>query len=61
MGICCLQSDAILHSDAVHDDIITLAKGADGYISRVNPDVYEGVTQEMFEGMLEQVSLDHRL
>lgn len=46
----------MFYSDEVHDDILALADGADGYISRVNPDVYPGVTTEMYEGLLEELS-----
>jgi hypothetical protein len=46
----------MFYSDEAHDDILALADGADGYISRVNPDIYPGVTMEMYEGLLEELS-----
>jgi len=42
----------VFYSDAAFDKIKAFVTGADGYISRVNPDVYEGVTQSLFEKLL---------
>jgi hypothetical protein len=38
----------IFYSDSAHDLIIQYAQGVDGYISRVNPDVYEDFTVSRF-------------
>mmetsp|Transcript_61712 Transcript_61712/g.151897 ORF Transcript_61712/g.151897 Transcript_61712/m.151897 type:complete len:451 (+) Transcript_61712:337-1689(+) len=45
----------IFYSDAVHDAILDFTAGFDGYISRVNPDVYEGVSMQRYEELLSQL------
>lgn len=42
-------------SDAVHDEILNFTSTFDGYISRVNPDVYEGVSNHKYEELLEEL------
>ena len=37
-------------TDSARELILKLAKGVDGYVSRVNPDVYEDFTLSKFEG-----------
>jgi len=52
LGWSCLP---LFYSDEVHQDLLSLASGADGYISRVNPDVYEGVSIGKYEELLEEL------
>ncbi|KAJ1467556.1 hypothetical protein T484DRAFT_1986194, partial [Baffinella frigidus] len=43
----------VFYSDSARNLILKMGKTADGYVSRVNPDVYEDFTLSKFEGMLE--------
>mmetsp|Transcript_39330 Transcript_39330/g.77002 ORF Transcript_39330/g.77002 Transcript_39330/m.77002 type:complete len:453 (+) Transcript_39330:47-1405(+) len=52
MGWSCLP---LFYSDEAFEDLHRIASTSDGYISRVNPDVYEGVTLEKYEALLEQL------
>jgi len=42
----------VFYTDEMAGKIKTFAQGADGYISRVNPDHYEGVTTSKYEELL---------
>ena len=44
----------VFYSDSARALILQLAKGVDGYISRVNPDTYEDFTLSKFEGASQQ-------
>lgn len=46
----------VFYSDAVYDDLWAFTEGFDGYISRVNPDVYEGVSQHKYEELLARLN-----
>jgi hypothetical protein len=46
----------VFYSDAAHDLILRNSNGIDGYISRVNPDVYPGFTNSKFDELLMKLS-----
>eukprot|EP00284_Hemiselmis_tepida_P014329 CAMPEP_0174931242 /NCGR_PEP_ID=MMETSP1355-20121228/32888_1 /TAXON_ID=464990 /ORGANISM="Hemiselmis tepida, Strain CCMP443" /LENGTH=286 /DNA_ID=CAMNT_0016177581 /DNA_START=53 /DNA_END=909 /DNA_ORIENTATION=+ len=52
LGWSCLP---LFYSDEAHSDLLRIASAADGYISRVNPDVYEGVSIPKYEALLEEL------
>jgi len=51
----------IFYSDTAHDLIVQYTVDVDGYISRVNPDVYEDFTLSRFDALLGTLHTKHGL
>ena len=48
--------EPVYYSDAEREEVYAKLSAADGFIARVNPGHYEGVTQSMLDDMLRQLS-----
>ena len=46
----------IFYSDAKHDEVFATLSKAQGYIGRVNPGAYEGVTQSKLDNMMRKLA-----
>lgn len=51
----------LFYSDTGHDLMLRYSEGVDGYISRVNPDVYEDFTVSKYDSLLEVLHTEYGL